>query len=206
MNLSENTKRAGDLRQALIDAGLELLQGGGADALTLRRCAARAGVSHAAPAHHFEGIEGLLTAIAASGYEMFAATMLDHLARAPANKRDRLYSICEGYLKFAATNQALYGLMFNSGQINFCDPDLAAKSQASFQILEQCCAPLQDTNTGPLTLEITVWSLLHGYCSFTKKGREGSSKHPASRVPFQQLFDYVIPPQQPDVCSARGQT
>lgn len=194
MSSNENTKRAGDLRGTLINAGIELLQSGGADALTLRKCAARAGVSHAAPAHHFEGLEGLLTAIAASGYETFASTMLEHLARAPATKRDRLYSICEGYLEFAAENQALYALMFNSVQINFCDKDLGTKSQASLQILEQCCAPLREANTGPLTLEITIWSLLHGYCSFTKKVREGSARHPANRVPFQQLFDYVVPP------------
>jgi AcrR family transcriptional regulator len=193
MNLNEKTKRARDLRQTLISAGIELLQSGGANALTLRKCAARAGVSHAAPAHHFDGIEGLLTAIAARGHETFAATMLSHLSHAPNLNRDRLYSICEGYLGFAAANQALYGLMFNSGQIDFCDPDLGAKSRASFEILEQCCAPFQDTNTGPLTLEITIWSLLHGYCSFTKKVREGSPKHPANRIPFQQLFDYVVP-------------
>ncbi|MEM5521883.1 TetR/AcrR family transcriptional regulator [Sulfitobacter sp. AS59] len=193
MNLNEKTKRAGDLRQTLISAGIELLQSGGANALTLRKCAARAGVSHAAPAHHFDGIEGLLTAIAARGHEMFAATMLAHLSRASNLNRDRLYSICEGYLEFSASNQALYGLMFNSGQIDFCDPDLGSKSHASFEILEQCCAPLRDTNTGPLTLEITIWSLLHGYCSFTKKAREGSPKHPANRIPFQQLFDYVVP-------------
>lgn len=194
MNLTEKTKRAGDLRHALISAGIELLQSGGANALTLRKCAARAGVSHAAPAHHFDGVDGLLTAIAARGHEMFALTMLNHLNRAPNQNRDRLYSICEGYLEFAAENQALYGLMFNSGQLDFCDPDLGTKSHASFQILEQCCAPLKDTSSGSFTLEITIWSLLHGYCSFTKETRKGSSQHPANRVSFQQLFDYVVPP------------
>lgn len=193
MGLKENMKRPGNLRENLIKAGLELLQNGGTSALTLRKCAARAGVSHAAPAHHFDRIEGLLTAIAASGYEAFSATMLHHLSRAPDRRRERLFSICEGYLEFAAANEALYGLMFNSSQVDFCDPDLSAKSHASFQILEQCCAPFQDANTGHLTLEITIWSLLHGYCGLTKKAREGGSERPATKVPFQQLFNCVVP-------------
>jgi DNA-binding transcriptional regulator YbjK len=49
----------GNLRAALVSAGIELLEEGGLEALTLRKCAARAGVSHAAPAHHFEGLQGL---------------------------------------------------------------------------------------------------------------------------------------------------
>ena len=55
----------GNLREALITAGVGLLNEGGLSALTLRKCAARAGVSHAAPAYHFKGLNGLLTAIAA---------------------------------------------------------------------------------------------------------------------------------------------
>lgn len=193
MELDENTKPVGDLRETLIKAGIELLHEGGAGALTLRKCAARAGVSHAAPAHHFDGIEGLLTAIAASGYQLFASTMLRHLNRAPDQKRKRLYSICEGYLEFAAANEALYGLMFNSSQVNFADPDLSKHSHAAFHILEQCCEPYKDQNADNVTLEITIWSMLHGYCSFAKKIRAGSPKHPATNVSFQQLFDHVVP-------------
>ena len=63
----------GDLRQALVAAGIELLDEGGLAALTLRRCAARAGVSHAAPAHHFKGLRGLLTAIVAPFVGFLAA-------------------------------------------------------------------------------------------------------------------------------------
>ena len=49
----------GNLRPALIKAGIALLEEGGIDALSLRKCAARAGVTHAAPAHHFDGLAGL---------------------------------------------------------------------------------------------------------------------------------------------------
>ncbi|WP_171207830.1 MULTISPECIES: TetR/AcrR family transcriptional regulator [unclassified Ruegeria] len=192
MGKDTNGQREAGLRERLIDAGIELLHSGGASALTLRKCAARAGVSHAAPAHHFNGVEGLLTAIAARGYQRFASTMLEHLNSAPAAHRDRLYSICEGYQSFSKENEALYELMFNSGQIDFCDLDLADKSRAAFEILEQCCAPLHEIDTSPFTLEITIWSLLHGYCSLTRNAREGGGEHPATKVSFQQLFDRVV--------------
>ena len=190
--MNKNSKRPRNLREDLVNAGLKLLRDGGASSLTLRKCAALAGVSHAAPAHHFARIEGLLTAIAARGYEAFTATMLDHLSRAPDLKRDRLFAICKGYLEFAADNEALYTLMFDSSQVDFRDPELRAKSNASFQVLEQCCAPFQDLGAGPLTLEITIWSMLHGYCGLTKKAPEGGVGRPANRVPFEQLFDLVV--------------
>ena len=63
------------LRVALVDAGLALLAIEGLAGLTLRACAARAGVSHAAPAHHFAGLPGLLTAIAARGFGIFTDTI-----------------------------------------------------------------------------------------------------------------------------------
>src|SRR5215467_6900439 len=61
---------AGDLRQALLDAAVATLDEVGADRLSLRVVARRAGVSHAAPAHHFSGKAGLLTAVAAEGFGM----------------------------------------------------------------------------------------------------------------------------------------
>src|SRR5215472_6922071 len=59
---------AGDLRQALLDAAVATLDEAGADGLSLREVARRAGVSHAAPAHHFTDKAGLLTAIATEGF------------------------------------------------------------------------------------------------------------------------------------------
>ena len=67
----------GNLRNALIEAGIDLLKEGGLPNLTLRKCAALAGVSHAAPAHHFDGLDGLRQAIASEGFSRFRQAMLD---------------------------------------------------------------------------------------------------------------------------------
>ncbi len=86
----------GNLREALIDAGLQLLAEGGPSALTLRRAAARAGVSHAAPAHHFDGLTGLLTAIAVRAYQAFSGQMIQHREAAGANDFTRWVGVCQG--------------------------------------------------------------------------------------------------------------
>ena len=81
------------LRDALVDSACALLEEGGREALTLRRCAARAGVSHAAPAHHIDGIDGLLTAVAARGFEHFADALEGAAAAAPPDPRARLKAL-----------------------------------------------------------------------------------------------------------------
>ncbi|WP_141215717.1 TetR/AcrR family transcriptional regulator, partial [Hahella sp. CCB-MM4] len=72
------TRDTPSTRDALIEAGLSLLIEGGPEGLTLRRAAARAGVSHAAPAHHFNGLPGLQTAIATRAFALFTVTMISH--------------------------------------------------------------------------------------------------------------------------------
>ena len=72
----------GDLHNALVRAGLELLKEGGTKALTIRGCAARAGVSHAAPKHHFNSLDDLRHAVAIACFEVFNRHMLSAAAKA----------------------------------------------------------------------------------------------------------------------------
>jgi AcrR family transcriptional regulator len=62
----------GDLRRAILDAAVESISAHGSTALSLREVSRRAGVSHAAPIHHFGDKAGVLTALAAEGYELLA--------------------------------------------------------------------------------------------------------------------------------------
>ncbi|CAM5543275.1 hypothetical protein STANM309S_00955 [Streptomyces tanashiensis] len=73
MTTSRSTYHHGELRQAVLAAALDVIATDGPGALSLRDLARRAGVSHAAPAHHFKDRTGLLTAIATQGYELLAA-------------------------------------------------------------------------------------------------------------------------------------
>ena len=86
---AERPYHHGDLRRALLAAALDVIATDGPAALSLRDLARRAGVSHAAPAHHFRDRTGLLTAVAVEGYGMLA----DALAR-PADLRDGAWPTC----------------------------------------------------------------------------------------------------------------
>ncbi len=177
----------GDLREALIEAGVGLLREGGRSALTLRRCAARAAVSHSAPAHYFKGLDGLLTAIAARGYRTFAATMIAERALAGADPKARLMAICDGYLMFAREHAALFGLMFSADDIGFEDPELLRESAAAYQVLSECCAPFRHGSAGSKGTEVMIWSLVHGFAMLSHKARAGDG-HPVKDIRFADLM------------------
>jgi AcrR family transcriptional regulator len=80
----------GDLRQALIDTGLDMLEEQGLEGLTLRKLAARIGVSHAAPEHHFPTLRHLMTAFAVEGFKLFAASMREAMAAAADDPAEQL--------------------------------------------------------------------------------------------------------------------
>ncbi len=74
---SRDTYHHGDLRRAVLTAALDVIRTQGPAALSLRDLARRAGVSHAAPAHHFKDRAGLLTAIATEGHDLLTAALRD---------------------------------------------------------------------------------------------------------------------------------
>jgi len=182
----------GNLREALILAGIELLEEGGMEALTLRKCAARAGVSHAAPAHHFAGLISLEAAIVARGYSLFTRTMVAAREAAKQDPHSRLAAICEGYLTFANTNRALFNLIFlprtdiEPGIDQTTLAELNIASTAAYNVLHDACAPFQHGKGGELATETMIWSLVHGYATLFAARNEvqKSTSHPqAEEVP-----------------------
>lgn len=167
-----NTKPAhhhGNLREALILAGIDLLEEGGPDALTLRKCALRAGVSHAAPAHHFDGLTGLKIAIAGEAFARFSAAMLKAVGEGDPSPRGQLKSICRGYLQFGLDHPGLLNLIFGVPVPDDIDPD--AVDQTAYGILRATCAPFVPTDTPREVIEAQVWSLIHGYTLLFTTGR-----------------------------------
>ena len=154
----------GQLRAALLQAAEAELEEAGIEAFSLRKVAKRAGVSHAAPAHHFGDATGLLTGLAEIGYRRFVDYMVaretqdDHWTRAV---RAGL-----GYIAFAQENPALFRLIFSSSRPNYDDPALGEAASASFQHLLGLVAapgvecPGEDPTT--LTDAFALWSATHG--------------------------------------------
>jgi len=158
------------LRDTLITSGLALLEEGGSQGLTLRKAAARAGVSHAAPAHHFAGLPGLLTAMAGRAFALFHQAMEAQIAAAPDTPRARLEATCQGYLDFAAQHAGLFHLMFVSPEVNRADPELVPHSGRAYQLLREACLPFSATASPDVTLEIAVWSMVHGFATLGFRG------------------------------------
>jgi len=185
MAKSENSKNHhhGNLKKALVESGQALLAEGGLAALSLRKCAARAGVSHAAPAHHFKGLKGLVTAIITEGFKTFTQTMIEHRDAATDNPRARLIAIGEGYLAFARAHEAVSTLMFMLDEVYTDDPEYQLAAGASYQVLAEGCAPFKSGTVGAAGVETLVWSLVQGYASLARTGQVD----PAA-TPFATIF------------------
>jgi AcrR family transcriptional regulator len=192
----------GDLRTALIQSGIEILTETGLDSLTLRRCAARAGVSHAAPAHHFDGVSGLRGAIAKEGFDRFRHHMLQARATGTQTPKGRILSLCRGYLDFAVANPALFALIFNCGPMSQFEDDMNAGDASAYGVLRATCAPFVPAGTDPLVVETQVWSLIHGFAHLLLAGTFGpcddSPDHHALFAPVMALLEGIGTPPRPN--------
>lgn len=182
----------GNLREALIEAGVQILRHEGLQALSLRACAARAKVSHAAPAHHFKGLTGLQAAIAARGYHGLTDRMQARLEGAGASPHARLCAICEGYLEFARENPAMFQLMFNTGLEFSVDADLTTSSGAAFRILTNACAPFSPPGDGKKgSTELMIWSLVHGFANLRLSNCLGPPHAQSRSLGFADILPHL---------------
>ncbi len=117
----------GDLRRALLSAAVQAIEESGPAALSLRDLARRAGVSHAAPAHHFGDRAGLFTAIAVQGF--------DALADALTEAGDELLDLGVAYVEFAVRHRAHFEVMFHPDLYRADDSELRAARERSGAVL-----------------------------------------------------------------------
>ncbi|MFD7458289.1 MULTISPECIES: TetR/AcrR family transcriptional regulator [unclassified Streptomyces] len=118
-----------NLRARLVDVGVELVTREGAQALTLREIARRAGVSHGAPRRHFPTHLELLSAIARRGFDALGARAREALGDGAADPRAQVAALSRVYLEFALGNRGMYELMFRhdllaSGHLGLRDTSL----------------------------------------------------------------------------------
>ncbi|PZT72202.1 MULTISPECIES: TetR/AcrR family transcriptional regulator [unclassified Streptomyces] len=158
---SDRAYHHGDLRRAVLAAALDVIGTEGPAALSLRDLARRAGVSHAAPAHHFKDRTGLLTAVAAEGYGLFA----DALAAEP-DLRERGVA----YVRFAATHPAHFQVMFRPDLLRADDPDLLAAKDRATAALRSGVAALDTADDDPRLTGVAAWSLAHGFATLLLSG------------------------------------
>ena len=163
----------GDLRAAMLAAAETVLDRAGVDGLSLRAAAREAGVSHAAPVHHFGDLSGLLSALAAAGFVRFRA----HLAEAEAACADpdsRFAAFGTAYIGFARAHPGLFQLMFRSERLDWSVAELVQAAEAAFSML--LAEDREGVASSPpdfdgLVLALSRWSLAHGAAMLSLAGR-----------------------------------
>jgi AcrR family transcriptional regulator len=158
----------GDLRAALMAAAEEELAARGVEGFSLRQVAKRAGVSHAAPAHHFGDAAGLLTALAAEGFRQFLAAQAAREAQAAPDPSSQLVAAGLGYVDFAMARPALFRLLWQSERPDFGNAELGQAARAAFQHLVDQVMAAGGRSTAD---EAAAWATAHGLADLLASGR-----------------------------------
>ncbi len=149
----------GNLRESLLVAADIVLAQRGAAGITLRDVAKAAGVSHAAPYHHFASLNELLAAVSERGFLTLAEAMAGPSVL--LDTRERLLQICEAYVRCARARPAHFRLMFGPLLARKRDfPAMQLASERAFGLL-LAAACSHDPKNGP-ELALCGWSLAHG--------------------------------------------
>ncbi len=170
----------GNLRQALIDAALKLIDEKGPTGFTLSEAAKTAGVTPAAVYRHFEGREDLIAECARQGHEIFADVIEHAFSSGGGSDLAAFEATGRAYLAFARKFPGHYQAMFESGISPNRTPELAAASARSRQILEQAAEALSEhippEKRPPATMfSAHIWAMSHGVVELFARGKPGGN-------------------------------
>ncbi|MDQ2088793.1 TetR/AcrR family transcriptional regulator [Marimonas arenosa] len=169
----------GNLRQALVDAALMLIEAKGPTGFTLSEAAKQAGVTPAAVYRHFEGREDLIAEAARQGYEIFADVMKYAYDKGQPSALAAFEATGRAYLAFARKYPGHYIAMFESGISVNRTPDLAAVSARARGVLEKAAADLSehispDKRPPAAMFSAHIWAMSHGVVELFARTAPGS--------------------------------
>ncbi len=171
----EKNYHHGNLAFELLQAAERELVLNGIEAFSLRAVAKRAGVSHGAPSYHFKSARGLLTALAAIGYERLGGAQKTRQRSAESDPKSQLIAIGLGYLDFAEANPELFRLMFSSEKPNRSDAHFDTAAKAAFGKLVEGVRLAIDsdphTQRAAMTQVVASWAMVHGLADLMISGR-----------------------------------
>lgn len=198
------TYRHGDLRNALLEAAVELARKGGKDAIVLREVTRQAGVTPNAAYRHFADLNTLLQAAAMAAQAELATYMEKELAKlkpgkdSAENARAQLRAVGTGYLRFAQAEPGLFRLAFseNADLRNAANPASTGSSGLTpFQILSAALDALVEADQLPKerreAAEFFAWSAVHGLAALMIDGPLRGLEEKQAEVLGQRLIDMV---------------
>ena len=177
--MSKRGYHHGNLRQALIDAALELIETHGPTGFTLSEAAKQAGVTPAAVYRHFQGREDLIAEGARQGYEIFADLMQYAYDKGQPSALAAFEATGRAYLAFARKHPGHYIAMFESGISVNRTPELAAAAIKARGILERAAAELSEhippEKRPPASMfSAHVWAMSHGVVELYARAAPGT--------------------------------
>ena len=174
----------GNLREALLQAALDLIGQKGAAGFTFADAARMAGVSPAAPYRHFRDRDELLSSIAQRGFEQFEASLSEAWDDGRPDTITAFERVGRAYLNFAREQPALYSAMFESGIPIDMNPTLMAASERAFAVIRAAAerlaalAPPGVPRPPALMMALHIWSMSHGVASLFARADAARRKLP----------------------------
>ncbi len=178
--MSKRGYHHGNLRQALVEAALALIEAKGPAGFTLSEAAKQAGVTPAAVYRHFGGREDLIAEAALQGYEMFGALMEHAYRSGQPSALAAFEATGRAYLAFARRHPGHYIAMFESGISVNRTPELATAALAARRVLEeaaaQICQHIPVEKRPPAAMfSAHIWAMSHGVVELFARGAPGAA-------------------------------
>jgi AcrR family transcriptional regulator len=173
----------GNLREALIEATLELIATKGPASFTVAEAARLASVSPAAPYRHFRDAEALMAEVALRGFDRLTQALTTAWNSGQPDPVTAFERMGKAYLAFARTDPAYYAAMFDSRISTDSHPDLAAANDRAFSVLRDAAERLattypKDRRPPAMMIALHVWAMSHGIVSLFVRPDPGRRKLP----------------------------
>lgn len=185
-SISGRSYHHGDLKRTVLDAAVQATAETGTSGWSLREIARRAGVSHAAPAHHFGDKAGVLTALAAEGFTL--------LADALEAEGDDFAGVGAAYVRFAVDRKGYFEVMFQPGLYRADAPEVVNARNRAGRVLRQGLRSLRGERADSESAALAAWSIVHGFASLWLSGAlpedVGEDPEAVARPVLRLLFDH----------------
>ena len=183
----------GDLKRALVDGALRLIEDKGPTGFTLSEAAREAGVTPAAVYRHFEGREDLIAEAARQGYQIFGDLMEYAYAKGQPSALASFEATGRAYLAFARKYPGHYVAMFESGISTQRSPELNDVATRAMGVLERAAEQLsahipEEKRPPPQMFSAHIWAMSHGVVELFARGAPGSK----SPFPPEDLLETGI--------------
>ena len=172
----KKTYHHGDLKNALIKAGVEILAKDGVSGLSLRKVALKAGVSHAAPYAHFADKQALIAAISTEGFRQLYERVSGVAEKYRSQPEKQLTEAAWAYVQFAMDDRDRFKVMFSGVLEKEKDyPDFVVESQRNFQLVKSIVEANQASGRlrggDSALVALSAWGIIHGFLMLLLEGQ-----------------------------------